>query len=582
MPTTNNETVHAEVLLLSAGYASRSSPLKLKMLLRSREYLNAITNRIAATQQRARFLGMVVGEALSSLADSTSNKLDFKMEEDDSGEADRLKKLVQTSDELGPFEELLTITTSEPTPDGGAQNLPKQSSKPKKKPKIRSTSPTVKPKAIIEEVNTSDEDDEDDDLKPYAKGSDPEDSDDDPTLVQRNKVRPPVYVRDLLTFFRASDDYDKQKLALQTAPALIRRKANFGSEVSSHAEELAGQLVGVQDKFEVEGFDELRLQSIISLIIAQPKLMAPWFARTFFEGDYSLSQRTSVLVALGLSARELGGFQTSEYEAAAAFPSKRLPEKLESLYLDGVKNGEPGDASGSHLKALPSTALDTIAKSLTSAFLEPLAAEAADAATGPDFLKLQSFTERYHNKQNNSSKPKGKPKPRVRAIPNTTAALLADYFFLPLTAHLQASLRSPTPVVFQPSLLAIYLQTLGVIVHAAGPSTLSLPQLTAELWGLLLGTRRYLDSDLPATRGWLVAMASLLEVNGGDMRRLCETHGGEVVETRQWVGQVFNGIRGEDGGEENEVKMLAAGVLIRIGEAIERYQASLMGNMIGL
>jgi telomere length regulation protein len=82
-------------------------------------------------------------------------------------------------------------------------------------------------------------------------------------------------------------------------------------------------------------------------------------------------------------------------------------------------------------------------------------------------------------------------------------------------------------------------------------------------------------------KGWLVAMASLLEVNGGSMRRLCETQGREVMETREWVAMVFEKTRGEDGGEENEVKMLAAGVLIRLGEAIERYQALLMGDLVG-
>ena len=82
-------------------------------------------------------------------------------------------------------------------------------------------------------------------------------------------------------------------------------------------------------------------------------------------------------------------------------------------------------------------------------------------------------------------------------------------------------------------------------------------------------------------KGWLVAMASLLEVNGGDLRRLCENQGREVVETREWVAMVFEKTRGEDGGEENDVKMLAAGVLIRLGEAIEKYQGLLMGDMIG-
>lgn len=40
---------------------------------------------------------------------------------------------------------------------------------------------------------------------------------------------------------------------------------------------------------------------------------------------------------------------------------------------------------------------------------------------------------------------------------------------------------------------------------------------------------------------------------------------------REWVGGVFERMRGEDGGEENEVKMLVVGILIKLSEVVERY-----------
>ncbi|KAH7162888.1 telomere length regulation protein-domain-containing protein [Dactylonectria estremocensis] len=564
------QNVHTEILLLAAGYVYRISPIKLIMLLRTGSYLSTISNRIGATQIRARFLGMIVGESLSALIDNKEKKLDFHMEETDTDEAKQLKNLVKVSDNPGPVDLIL--------PETQAQSISQHRkpiatvSKPiprKMKPKPKPAMPTPKPKAIIQEIDSSDDEDEDE-LTPYAKDTDPEDSDDDATLVQRNKVKAPVYIRDLITYLRDSESYDKQKLAIQEAPVLIRRKANYGTEVSSHADELAGLFVGLQDKFEIDDFDNLRLQGMISLVVSQPKAMAPWFARTFFEGDYSLSQRTAVLITLGLSARELAGFEVSQHQPAAIFPSKRLPEKMEQLYIQSSKQNT---VQNPQLKALPPNAIDTITQSLTSSFLAPLAAEAADANTGPDVLKLQSFTARY--------KSTTKAKPRARAIPNTTAALLATTFFSPLTAHFQVALRSSKPLILNPALLALYLQTLGIVIHAAGPSTLSLPQLTSELWDLLLGVRVHVLGDVGALKGWLVAMASLLKVNGDDMQRLCQSQGREVMETREWVAVVFERTRGEDGGEENEVKMLAAGVLIRIGEAIEKYQALLMGTMIG-
>lgn len=571
---TIKKIVHAQILLLSAGYVQTLSPIKLTILLRTGSYLSTISNRISATQIRARFLGMVVGESLSALVDNKDKKLDFHMEETDTEEAQWLKDLTKVADPIGPIEPILLSSVELPT-----KHVPKQRT-PAKKPQSSlrkmkakpATAVAEKPKAIIEEIGS---DEEDDDLVPYSKHSDPEDSDDDATLVQRNKIKPPVYIRDLITFLRDSENYDKQKLALQTAPVLIRRKANYGTEVSSHADELAGLLVGLQDKFEIDDFGDLRLQGMVSLVVSQPKSMAPWFARTFFEGDYSLSQRTSVLITLGLSARELAGFETSQYQAAAAFPSKQLPEKMEQLYLAATtaSSDDSGLPSSKNLKALPPSALDNITQSITSSFLAPLAADAADATTGPEVLKLQSFTARY--------KSANRSKPRLRAIPNTTASLLATSFFLPLTAHFQVALRSSRPLILNPALLSLYLQTIGIIIHAAGPSTLSLPQLTSELWDLLLGVRVHTMEDLGAKKGWMFAMASLLEVNGDNMRKLCETQGREVVETREWVGTVFHQTRGEDGGEENEVKMLAAGVLIKLGEAVEKYQALLMGDLIG-
>ncbi|KAK2038381.1 telomere length regulation protein [Colletotrichum somersetense] len=563
------QQAHAQVLLLSASYVNRLLPLKLKMMMRSSSYLNTVSNRIGASQEKARFLGMAVGEALSSLIDGGDKKLDFKMEEMETEEAKFYKNLVRTLDNVGPIEALIAM----PKAVEKTRQLATKPRHPEPAPELKKTVATSK--FIIQEV--SDSESEDEDLVPYAKPiDDAEDSDEDATLVRRDKPKAPVYIRDLIAYLRDTDNYDKQKLALTTAPPLIRRKANFGTEVSSHIDELATLLVGLQDKFEIEEFHELRLQGMIATIVAQPQKMGQWFAKTFFDGDYSISQRASILIVLGLSARELAGFEKSEHAAAASFPSKRLPEKVEALYLDPFTASNQSPSSSS-LKAIPSNALDTIANSLTTSFLAPIAANAADATTGPDVLKLSTFTSRLPSK---TSK-----KPGVRAIPNTTASMLATSYFFPLTARFQHALRSRSArsgLFIQPYLLSLYLKTLAVLIHAAGPATLALPQMTAELWDLLLGVRAHVNGDVTGTHAVLVALAAMLEVNeASDMRRLCETHPREVVETQEWVSGMFNGTHGEGGGEENDVKMLSAGVLVKLQEATEKYRALLLGDMIG-
>ncbi|KAI0974306.1 telomere length regulation protein [Xylaria arbuscula] len=588
------QEAHAQVLLLSAGYVHRSTPMKLTVLLRSSIYLNAISNRLAVLQSRARFLGMAVGEALSGLVHGKETKLDFKMDEMTTDEADWYKSLVHVSDKAGPLDPLKTSVPSSGPKDFNKPARETRKQQSQKQPQQLKHKP-AKTGFIIEEVEDEGEQ-EDSDLVPYAKpDSDAEDSDEDPTLINRDKPKAPVYIRDLISYLRDTESYDKQKLALATAPTLIRRKAHYGTEVTSHAEDLASILVGLQDKYELEDFYNLRLQGMVAIAVAQPKKMAPWFAKTFFDGDYSLSQRASILIVLGLSGREIAGFETSEYTTAAQFPSKTLPSKVEKHYL------QPSSASnmrqaGADLKALPPNALDTLAQSLSQTFLAPMAAEAADAVTGPDALKLSSFTSRLAQSQASSSNiTKSKSKSRgLRSIPNTAAALISTSFFFPLSSRFQAAMRSPaaTKIIFQPYLLALYLKTLGLLIHAAGPSTLALPQMTAELWDLVLGVRgRCLGSnsthgegggDMAITHAVLLALAALLDVNEGDMRGLCERQGRQVVESMEWVGTVFHNTRGGDGsGEENDVKMLAAGILIRLREAVEKYQALLMGDLVG-
>ncbi|KAK7714084.1 telomere binding protein [Diaporthe eres] len=573
------QEVHAQVLLLSAGYLQRLASVKLSLVVRSGSFMNMVSKRLEASQTRARLLGMIVGEALSKLAHKDDKKLYFNMEETSSDEALWYKGLVEISDVVGPVQPL----ASEQSP---AENTRPETIRASRKPKPVPTPvpSTNKAKAIIEEVESDEE--EDDDIIPLAKPEDDEvDSDDDPETVRRDKPKAPVYIRNLITYLRDTEGYDHQKLALTTAPTLIRRKANFGTEVREHAEELASLLVGIQDKFDIENFYDLKRQGMIAILVAQPQSMGPWFARTFFSGDYSVAQRASVLTVLGLSAREISGYATSEYTAAASFPSQTLPEKMKRLYVEDAATSN-SLASSSSLKALPPNALDTISKSLTSNFMAPLAADAADSATGPDALKLSTFKSRL-DQQQNSTAHKSKAKPRVRAIPNTTAQLIATSFFFPLTARFQSAARSTAGrtrgIVFQPFLLSLYIKTLALLLHAAGPSTLSLPDMTAELWELLLGSsvRAHAVGDLGVTHAVLFALLTLLEVNGDRMRDICQGMPREVVETQEWVAQIFSGPRGEDGGEENDVKMLAAGVLIRIREGMDKHRALLMGEMIG-
>lgn len=160
-------------------------------------------------------------------------------------------------------------------------------------------------------------------------------------------------------------------------------------------------------------------------------------------------------------------------------------------------------------------------------------------------------------------------------------------------------------------LLPMFLKTLAILLHAAGPNTVMLPELTREAWGVFLSARAAAlapscqsgvgavgdgdTSDSATLEALLFAFLTLLEVNE-DKRRVAEDFSRELLETQEWVRGVFEKVNGGMGGlaelgrvmdgqrrgdEEGErVKMLAAGVLIRCGEVVERYQRLMVGDLL--
>jgi telomere length regulation protein len=524
--------------------------------MRSGSHLSAVSNRLAASSPRVRFLGMAVGEALSSLVDKGDKRMDFKVDEMSTAEAQWFKSLVNVSDTLGSLEPLklgkVTDTSRQPKPRALKQKKP-------------AAPPTGSKIISIEEIETDEEESDDDGLTPYTRpDSDAEDSDEDPTLITRNKPTAPVYIRDLISYLRDTENYDRQKLGLETAAPLIRRKANFGTEVTDHAEELATLLVGLQDKYEIDNFQDMRLQGMIAILIASPLKIGQWFSKTFFDGDYSVSQRASVLTTLGVGARELGGYGAEDSTLTStkplpstSFPSKTLPSSLHNLYR-GKKPAEP-------------TAVDALSTQLTNTMIAPLAADLADKLTGPTILKIRTFSSRM-----------AVEKKRKKPIANSLAKVVADGFFFPLTGrffiHVKAYGSSHHNVVFQPYLLALFTKTLSLLLHASGPSTLSLPQMTSEFWDLLLSLRTQSIGDITVIEALLFGFMTILEINE-DKRTLVEAHGRQMLETQEWVEGVFGRVGGGGSEEDERVRMLAAGVLVRVRECVEKYQALLMGDL---
>ncbi|KAF8428139.1 telomere length regulation protein-domain-containing protein [Tirmania nivea] len=566
------QEVNIQTILLCAGYLHRADPTALKGIVQSSIYLNGVSNRLATQSPRARFLGMVVGEALSGLVDGKSMKLDFKMEEMESVEAAWWKGFAEVDDKVGDIQDLERV-------DGGRRIKGEWRKKVAKRRNIdvqelmegmdEEEYVVEVLKGEVEEVedgedadgNTSDDDDE---FRPYPKPDEDEEDDeeDDPTLVNRNKTPPPVYIRDLLRLFRSHDNYEHQVLALTHAAPLIRRKAVFGTELSEHLHELATSLAGIQDNFDIVGFQEMKTKALIALIVGKPVEMGRWIARAFFEGEFSIGGRAVLLTALGVGARELGGLMDGEGEdggrgllglgapsgaGGAPFPSKMLPGKLHELYSSpspvttAQTRGNAIQSARSRKQFTDTTGkIDAIASSLEKAMIKPIAASAADELSGPNILKVRTFSSRMAVEAK-----------RKKPEANKLAKIVGEAFFYPLTGRWWAKLREfgPSAPQFHPYLLSHLLKTLALVLHAAGPSCPQLPQLTREFWDLLLGLRAkgagaVEDSDaLTVLEAVLFCLLTVLELNmdlgESGRRRLVEDHARELVETGEWVQGVF-------------------------------------------
>ncbi|KAJ5613259.1 hypothetical protein N7510_006453 [Penicillium lagena] len=575
------QNANAQLVLLAAGHLRRLSPAQLKDIGRTGIFLNSVSNRLASSSNRARFLGMIVGTGMSRLIEEPGKAMEFDLEEMRGEEAHRYLSLITVQDEVGSLESIRSI-----------QDL-RQLPQPKVKATLSKRTPQAKSRpqtgkiVAIEEIDDSDEGtDEDEDLIPYEKpDADASDSDEDPTLVQRNKPTAPVYIRDLITCLRDIENVERYHLAIATAPSLIRRKTGFGTELIEQTEELALILVGLQNDSNAPQFHESRLQSMIALIVSQPLKMGRWFTAIYFDGDLSQVQRSAVLTALGLSAREIAGNGDDDArmlglpaKGDTSFPSKRLTPAQEAIY-----SSTPTESP-----------IATLTREMSRSSLQPLAADAADVITGPNALKVRTFSSRMEVEK----KRQERDAQRQKSIIKDLHKVLAEGFFYPLQGRFEvmmlqfsSSSASSYNPFFIPHLLTLFLQTLSLTLTTAGPHTPFLAGLTHETLSLLLSLHSTNVSSEPTVTAALLSLfLAVIDLNvasgSNGEERLVTEYATQVIELREWASQVFDRMPpvsksdAKDDPQE-QVRTLAAGIMVRTGEVMERYQGRLMGVNAG-
>lgn len=560
-------------------------------------FLNAVSNRLGASLPRARYLGMILGTCVSHLVDAEKSALKFDEEDMETAEAKWYHGLVNLKDEVGSIESLKALTHRSDSKEtlSSQRHGPPLSQRSTKATTAKRKMEQISRVISIQEVQDTSESEDEDGLVPYEKpDEDPSDSDDDPTLVNRSKPIAPVYITSLITQLR-SDEPDTLQIALRAAPSLIRRKAGFGTEISENIDTLLSTLINLQGKggeLEEDEFHSLHLQSLIACFLALPDKVGHWLSSIYFEGDFSNSQRAVILTVIGLGARELAGFEDGQLsmqsppqnQVESPFPSKRLPPNLAAIYSSTSPSPSP---------------LTTVANQISYSTIQPLALSAADAATGPNILKVRTFSSRLTNPKAHHQPPPNNNNPLPKSLPHTLSTTL----YLPLCTRLALLTSSPLPLstttpFLSPPSLSLTLQTLTLLLHTLGPSS-GAPHLhpcTHETL-LLLTAIHTLPPDtsldplvLPAI---LQLLLTLLEVNvaagGVAEERLVTEFGEGCAELVRWVG----GLEGvgvarpgvEEGGEEGRGGMpwtvLAAGIQVKWMEIGRKFQGRMLGLMGG-
>ncbi|CDZ96857.1 Uncharacterized conserved protein [Phaffia rhodozyma] len=634
--------------------AVRSFPIRSPQIIRLSflpEFLQCLPHYLSHPDPTIRHLGMLSAEVISSRSTPSGDKvLNFGVWEGDEGgkricrelrkvEIDwnqftRANEGLETGSELDllgwnqqaqssspPFE-----SSRQPSPPASASRLRSQLDR-ETRSKIKKKKSTKVSSSKITVLSDSD-----DSLTGYAssshsissrissRSSSPTPSDldeyiDDPTLYapKKKKVPKPVYLTQLGELLGSRDDPDKLEVGLKWGESLVRRKRDFGLELEENAEFIAVTLAGLNDNFELEDFENRKQGILNALVCCSPRKVAPALIEQYFHNQYSLHQRSAILTALAMGAREAASLPVLALPSVTStdWPSKRLPNALHSKYIS------PSDP----IRAIRS------ATSIRGGAVERIADELKDLAIERGREDAESNIESFQREKRlrvnpRSTKPlvqesltdsNGSSRPKMRS-PNEVSftTVAAEFFILPMinrfwnhyqeqTTQSLRSSSSSTPsatgtgMILSPLSLSKFLATLMVLVHASRHSTLFLAVIAPEALQLAvtLGSRplsstlnkrgqvedeeadeiSVLGSSLDLA---LVTLDASRDLDAG--QTLVTSHHGLVLAIAEWAELVFKRtesgerVSGEGGGEGGgKVRRSSAGVCVQVGEVRERW-----------
>nr|ODN92509.1 telomere length regulation protein [Cryptococcus depauperatus CBS 7841] len=303
-----------------------------------------------------RRLGMVVAEIMSELTVPETTQGMWDGYGDGKEEARWLRECVGVRDGDaaidGSEEEWLlgwrtkqtkspTNLISSPPPAQQTASLPpeKPNSKPQKKPRIVMLDPDQQDDPLVGYESSSPSSTR----APSPTAEYLEEIAADPSLgldeVNKKKAQRPLYIPQLTALLKEREKPECVEMGLQWGEGLVRAKREFGTELAENAVGVTLMVLGLNDKFQIEEFEDKRQGLLSSLVACAPKQVAPFLIEQYFSAQFSVQHKFLILTALAMGARELAGLsvpQPQRTTRAIDFPTKTLPPALHNKYITSL------------------------------------------------------------------------------------------------------------------------------------------------------------------------------------------------------------------------------------------------------
>lgn len=368
------------------------------------------------------------------------------------------------------------------------------------------------------------------------------DEEDDPTLNTAKPVLAPIYVRDILAYLTSDSSkdnqaYEKQKIALQTAPTLLRQKLHFGTEVAFFAEELMSMLVALPNQYDEPGFEAQRLNAMIAVVVSYPKITTHT-CHLLLTGDYSLQQRICLLSCMSLAARELRGFEDESVRKAfkqTNFPTKQLPEKLHRQYL-AADTSDYG--------------YNSIEASIQNQLMSQASEDARDQIHGGKILRISLALTKKTGEISQPGNISHEALVQFRKTVGTS-------FFFPLVAVWYES-GGINIGPYTPVLVAHFVRTLSIILHAAYPAAVNFHDMVGEYIALVCPLlEKVTPSELQLIESIVTGLLLIVDVCDGQF--LIQNYNNQLSVVERTVAGWWEELI------EDKVKSLCAGLLLKLG-----------------